>query len=296
MPADPVFVVHGGALSTRRKHRAGMDGVYRATLASILKAGYACLKKGGSALDAVETGIRLFEDSDLFDAGRGSVLNANGEVELDAAIMDGETLRAGAVAAVKRIRYPISASRMVMEKSGHVLLVADGAEQFVRDRDRSLMASPYHFYCKRRMDLFERNQSTAFGTVGAVALDRRGNLAAGTSTGGLELKKAGRVGDTPIIGAGTYADNATCAISCTGIGEYFMRTVAAHAAACLIRYKAASLQDAVRTVLRELRALGGRGGMIGVDRQGNVCLDFIHCAGMYRGCIARNRMTVGIFT
>jgi beta-aspartyl-peptidase (threonine type) len=295
VPEKPVFAIHGGAISRRDLHDPARTAEYEAKLSEILRAGFDCLTRGGSALDAVETAVRLFEACDLFDAGRGAVLNEDGEVELDAAIMDGATLRAGAVAAVKRIRHPISAARMVMERSEHLLLAADGAEQFVRDRDRDLMAPPFFFHSPRRLADYARLRASALGTVGAVARDTRGRLAAGTSTGGLEFKKPGRVGDTPIIGAGTYAAQSTCAISCTGTGEHFIRTVAAYAAAARIEHTACSLREALRASLARVAALGGRGGMIGVSATGEVCLDYIQCVGMYRGSITEERMDVRIF-
>jgi beta-aspartyl-peptidase (threonine type) len=256
----------------------------RADLAEALDAGYQALLRGTS-LDAVCAAVVALEDSPLFNAGRGSVYNAEGRHELDAAVMDGATLRAGAVAAVSRVRNPVLAARAVMEKSRHVLLAGRGAEAFAR-RVGLRMAPPAYFHTAWRLAALKAGLKGHHGTVGAVALDADGDLAAATSTGGYTGKLAGRVGDSPIIGAGTYAD-ATCAISGTGLGEAFMRTVLAHDVAARMRYRGDTLARASAAALRAVRALGGDGGLVAVDRRGNIAMPF-NSEGMYRASIDRN--------
>ncbi|RMI19351.1 MAG: isoaspartyl peptidase/L-asparaginase, partial [Calditrichaeota bacterium] len=260
---------------------------------------------GGSSLDAVEQTIRVLEDSPLFNAGKGAVFTNAGTNELDASIMDGATLQAGAVAGVKRVKNPISLARLVMEKSPHVMLAGDGADAFAKENGLELV-DPHYFYTEQRYQQWQRvlqrekekqqSQSRAapdaasseadeppLGTVGVVALDKQGNLAAGTSTGGMTNKRWGRVGDSPIIGAGTYADNRTCAVSCTGHGEYFIRLNVAHDISALMAYKGLSVQEAAEEViLKKLTQLGGTGGVIAIDRNGNIAMPF-NTSGMYRG-------------
>ena len=226
----------------------------------------------------------MLEDSALFNAGRGASRNAEGGIELDASIMDGRTRRAGGVAAVSRIRNPVLAARAVMEHSEHVLIVGDGAERFSRKQKLAFVKSNYFLSAKR----------TRSGTVGAVALDRRGNLAAATSTGGYRGKLAGRVGDSPLIGAGTWADNRTCAVSCTGVGEFFIRTAAAFNVAAGMRYGKRGLASSSREVISQVKKLNGHGGLIAVDRRGNIAMPF-NSPGMYRAWMTREgRLHVAI--
>ena len=268
----PVIAIHGGAGTIRRtKWRPEHAALERA-----LQAGYRILKDGGSSLEAVAAAVVILEDSGLFDAGRGAAPNADGEIELDAGIMDGAKLRAGGVAAVRRIRNPIVAAREVMEHGKHVLLAGAGAERFARQQRLSMVSSTY----------FRRNSRPDHGTVGAVALDRAGNLAAATSTGGIAGKLPGRVGDSPIVGAGVYADNATCAVSGTGDGELFLRSVLAFNVAARMRYRGESLARAGGAALAQVARLGGRGGLIAVDRGGRIAMPF-NSEGMYRACIDR---------
>ncbi len=289
-PTRPRFAIaiHGGAGPILKSSMTSeQEALYRTRLAEAVEIGYAILETGGSSLDAVEAVVQRLEDDSLFNAGKGAVLNSEGKVELDASIMDGSTLKAGAVAALRHVKNPIRLARAVMEKSEHVFLIGEGAEKFAQEHGLELVDESYFFTEARwqslqkakAKDLWEKEQH---GTVGAVALDQYGNLAAATSTGGLTNKKFGRVGDSPIIGAGTYADNATCAVSATGHGEYFIRAVVAHDIASLMRYKGFSLQDAAaEVVLKKLTALGGTGGVIALDRYGNIAMPF-NTAGMYR--------------
>ena len=290
------LAIHGGAGTiTPDKLTPERERAYRAALTEALRAGHAVLRDGGEALDAVITAIRLLEDSPLFNAGKGAVFTHDGRNELDAAIMDGRTGNAGAVAGLTRIRNPILLARTVMQHSPHVLLIGEGAEAFA-DEQGFTFVDPKYFFTQERWEQLRRilgDEDTSrarrpddrFGTVGAVALDRRGNLAAGTSTGGLTDKRFGRVGDVPIIGAGTYADNVTCAVSATGHGEYFIRSVVAHDISRLIAYRAMPLADAAHHVVMEkLVERGGSGGVIAINRAGEVALPF-NTAGMYRGFV-----------
>lgn len=304
-----VLVIHGGAGVWKKELTPEKEAASREVMRAALMAGQAVLQTNGAALDAVEAAIRVLEDSPLFNAGKGAVLTSEGTAELDASIMDGATLRSGAVASVKRIRNPIAAARAVMERSPHVLMVGDGAEAFARTQKLELV-SPKYFVTRERRDQLKRVQAqenarlqrTAaeiehdmIGTVGAVALDRRGNLAAGTSTGGMVNKKFGRVGDSPLIGAGTYANNQTCAVSATGHGEYFIRAVVAHDVSALMEYKGLSLRDATEVVLKKVRALGGTGGLITLDRAGHVATPF-NTEGMFRGVLRANgEMTIAVY-
>jgi beta-aspartyl-peptidase (threonine type) len=289
------IAIHGGAGSLpRAEMKPAAEAQYRAELALALDAGFDALAQGHSSLDAVVAAVKVLEDSPLFNAGRGAVFTHDGINELDAAIMDGASLKAGAVAGLRHVRNPIELARLVMDKSAHVMMIGDGAEEFALEQGVALVPRDY-FHTDRRWDQLERarhgdRQAAAslnyFGTVGAVALDARGNLAAATSTGGMTNKKFGRVGDSPIIGAGTYARNATCAISATGHGEYFIRAVAGHDISALMEYRRLELAAAVRLVVQDkLAALGGAGGVIAVDGNGNVALEF-NTEGMFRG--ARN--------
>jgi len=309
------IVIHGGAGTIVRKEMTPeLETQYRQKLSEALNAGYAVLEKGGSSLDAVVAAITLMEDSPLFNAGKGAVLNAAGVCELDASIMSGKNREAGAVAGLHHIKNPILLARDVMEKSAHVMMAGDGAEVFARGLGYELVPNEYFQTDFRRKQLenakkLEQERArkasqapaarservtfvtvddnclireTKFGTVGAVAVDRRGNLAAGTSTGGMTNKQFGRVGDAPIIGAGTYADNATAAVSCTGHGEYFIRAGVAREVGALMEYKGLPLAAAAAGALGRAAQLGGTGGLIAIDAKGNVALPF-NTPGMYRG-------------
>jgi beta-aspartyl-peptidase (threonine type) len=289
------LAVHGGAGTIAREDMTPVrEKAYRQGLEDALRAGHAVLRDGGTALEAVEQAVRMLEDCPHFNAGRGSVFNADGQHEMDASIMVGNGLRAGAVAGVHNVKNPVTLARLVMEHSGHVLISGMGAFEFAHQQ-RVPLEDDQYFFDQFRYDQWQRTKGTdsyqldhsdgerKFGTVGAVALDRNGDLAAATSTGGMTNKRFQRIGDSPIIGAGTYADNATCAVSCTGHGESFIRAVAAHDVHCLMLYKGLSLEEAVRTVVHDkLPPLDGDGGMIAVDREGRLVLDF-NCSGMYRG-------------
>ncbi len=307
--APPVAIaIHGGAgTMTRADLSPEKEREIRATLERALLAGHTRLEAGASATDAVEAAIIVLENSPLFNAGYGAVFNSEGGHELDAAIMDGRTRNAGTVAGVRHIRNPILLARRVMTDSPHVMLTGEGAEEFAVSLGFDLVDEDYFSTDFRRQQLeqVQRQQSSAndlpppqyrYGTVGAVALDKDGNIAAGTSTGGMTNKRFGRIGDVPIIGAGTYADNATCAVSATGHGEYFIRSVVAHDIAALMRYTDASLQAAVDEVVHEkLVEFGGRGGVIGIDGDGNIAMEH-NTPGMYRGAIdTSGTLTTGVF-
>ena len=302
------LVIHGGAGTIRREDltEEKEKGVH-AALDAALDAGYAVLEKGGSSLDAVSSAVRVLEDSPHFNAGKGAVFTCDGHNEMDAAIMDGKTLNAGAVAGIRRVKNPINLARIVMSESPHVLLVGEGAETFGSQFDVE-MVDPEYFRTEHRWQQLQEVQQrdnvkkdaqgcgspafaldgfdpAAFGTVGAVALDKAGNLAAATSTGGMTNKRFGRVGDVPIIGAGTYADNETAALSATGHGEYFIRTVAAHSITTRMQHLDESLSAAADAVINgTLKKMGGGGGVIGVDGEGNITQTF-NTTGMYRGYV-----------
>ena len=299
------LVVHGGAGTIdRAKMTPEKEREYRAGLEHALAAGYDILKRGGSSLDAAEAAVRVLEDDPHFNAGKGSVFTSAGTNEMDAAIMDGKTLAAGAVASLKHIKNPISLARLVMEKSGHVMIDGEGAEAFAKENGMELVDQKY-FFTQERWDALQKIKAAekhrtggagkAFlitdqdrhGTVGAVALDKNGNLAAATSTGGTTNKRPGRVGDSPIIGAGTYANDATCAVSATGDGEYFIRATVGHDISALMEYRGMSLKEATQAVLDKVAKLGGTGGLIAIDRQGNIALPF-NTSGMYRGYVDPN--------
>ncbi len=295
------MVVHGGAGTiTKGDMTRAEEAAYRRKITEALEAGYAILSADGSALDAVEATLVILEDSPLFNAGKGAVFTAEGRNELDASIMDGATLEAGAVAAVRGVKNPILLARRVMEASPHVLLAGEGAEQFAREQGLELVPEDY-FFTQRRWDALQRakereSEPAEGGTVGAAALDRAGNLAAGTSTGGRTNKAWGRIGDSPIIGAGTYADNQTCAVSGTGHGEYFIRGAVAYDIGALMAYRGLSLQEAAHQVVMEkLVALGGTGGVVAIDGDGNIAMPF-NTEGMYRGYVDElGRTTVMIY-
>jgi beta-aspartyl-peptidase (threonine type) len=300
---EVVLVIHGGAGTiSRDKMTPEREAAYRAALSQALDAGYQILRRGGSSLDAVEAAVCVMEDSPLFNAGRGSVFTGQGRNEMDASIMDGRTRTAGAVASVTGIKNPVRAARKVMEQTSHVMLVGEGAEEFARAQGLEFEDSAY-FFTQERWDELKKKQEeekkkkseygslvfphTELGTVGAVALDRDGNLAAATSTGGLTDKHWGRVGDSPIIGAGTFADNATCAVSGTGRGELFIRGSLAHEVSVLIAYRGLTVDAAAKQVIhKELVDLGGTGtgGLIALDREGRFAME-CNTPGMYRGYI-----------
>lgn len=307
---DPpvAIAIHGGAGTMNREDlSAEHEKAIRETLSHALQAGHSLLANGATAMDAVEAAIVVLEDSPLFNAGHGAVFNSQGINELDAAVMDGQSRDAGAIAGVRHIRNPIKLARSVMNESPHVLLAGNGAEEFALSQGFDLVPGDY-FRTDHRQEQLERARSEQtsrsalpppeyrFGTVGAVALDRQGNTAAGTSTGGMTNKRFGRIGDVPVIGAGTYADNETCAVSATGHGEYFIRSVVGHDISAQIRYAGRSLQAAAEdVVLRKLVDMGGSGGIISINRDGDVAM--VHnTPGMYRGSIdTSGRMTTAIF-
>jgi beta-aspartyl-peptidase (threonine type) len=300
------LAIHGGAGTIRKaKMTPVLEMEYRGGLENALMRGWEVLQKDGTALNAVEAAVVALEDFHLFNAGRGAVFTHEGEIELDASIMDGENLRSGAVTFVKNIKNPVRLARLVMERSDHVLLAGEGANQFADEMGVDTEPDEYFFTEHRWLELQEAmaagrvqldhsdddgDQAAAaagsatkpIGTVGAVACDSRGNLAAATSTGGMTNKKFGRVGDTPIVGSGFYAENSTCAVSCTGHGEYFMLGASAYDLAARMKYKGLSLEDAGKEVINRLTEIGGEGGLIAVNSEGNVTLQF-NSQGMYRG-------------
>jgi len=295
------IVIHGGAGTIKKENMTlEQETAYHEKLQEALNTGYTILENGGTSLDAVQKTINIMEDSPLFNAGKGAVFNSLGNNEMDASIMDGNTLNCGAVAGVQHIKNPINAARVVMDSTKHVLLSGKGAEDFAKLYNITFMDASY-FYTEKRFNQLLKAQKKdkvqldhasvdtnpliddhKYGTVGAVALDKNGNIAAATSTGGLTNKKYGRIGDSPIIGAGTYANNSTCGISCTGTGEYFIRTLAAHEASNSMKYKELSLQKSLENVIQQISDLGGDGGMIGLDKDANIAWSF-NTKGMYRG-------------
>src|SRR6266480_4427194 len=306
------LVIHGGAGTIERSNMTPeKEHEYRAGLERALTAGYDVLKNGGSSLDATEAAVRVLEDDPHFNAGKGSVFTSAGTNEMDASIMDGKTVKAGAVASVKHVKNPIGLARLVMEKSPHVMLDCAGAEAFAKEQGIELVDQKY-FFTQERWDALQRikeadkhggaggkkfiiSEQDRHGTVGAVALDGNGNLAAATSTGGMTNKRPGRIGDSPVIGAGTYANNATCAVSGTGDGEYFIRATVAHDISALMEYRGMPLQDAAQSALDKAAKLGGTGGLIAIDKNGNIALPF-NTSGMYRGYVdASGKIVVDIY-
>ena len=292
------LVIHGGAGTILKEHMTReKEDSYLKALDDALKAGYSLLEKGESSVDAVKAAVVSLENNILFNAGKGSVFAKDGSQEMDASIMDGKTLKAGSVSAVKNIRNPIELAYAIMNQSPHVMLIGKGAADFAKLHGIAFEPDEY-FYSEQRYEQLKRTQESdsisldhdvilpadkKFGTVGAVAVDRDGNIAAATSTGGMTNKEYGRVGDSPIIGAGTYANNHTCAISCTGHGEPFILSVAAYDVSCLMEYRGLSLSAAMNIVVNgKLMKMDGDGGMIGVDAKGNTAMIF-NCEGMYRG-------------
>ena len=304
------IAIHGGAGTLiKGMMTPELETQYTAALEEALEGGYAILEKGGSALDAVELAVRLLEDSHLFNAGRGSVFTAEGIHEMDAAIMDGSNLKAGAVSLVSGIRNPVSLARDVMDKSNHVFLAGEGAMKFANTLGYEIEPPEFFFDAFRYKqwqeikdsDQFQLDHSvkkdSKFGTVGAVACDSSGNLAAATSTGGMTNKKWGRVGDSPIIGAGNYANNKTCAVSCTGSGEFFIRAVVAYDVSCLMEFKGWSIEKAAsETIHHRLKQIDGDGGLIAVDSEGNIAMPF-NTEGMYRGMkTSEGKKEIAIYT
>jgi beta-aspartyl-peptidase (threonine type) len=290
------LAIHGGAGDRDAEGvTEDREELIRAALSSVLADGARGLSSGRTSLDVVEDAVRNLEDSPLFNAGRGAVFNVRGEHELEASIMDGRTQCAGAVAIVSGVKNPVSLARLVMERTAHVFLQGEGAMEFAREQGVELMDQDYFWTAERWQALEKARQRAAmapekeFGTVGAVALDRHGNLAAATSTGGMTNKRVGRVGDSPIIGAGTYASNASCAVSCTGHGEYFIRATIARDVAAMIEYGGKDARAAAEAVISEkLAGLGGKGGVIVVDRDGNLACSF-NSRRMYRGLVSSSR-------
>ncbi len=308
------IVIHGGAGTILKENMSdSLEAAYNEILERAIRTGHEILKDGGNSMEAVTATINIMEDSPLFNAGKGSVFTNNETNELDASVMDGATLNAGAVAGVTYIKNPIDLAVEVMNNSDHVMLAGRGAEEFAVSRGIELVDSSY-FYTERRFNSLQRVKareanknktafandpfikSSKFGTVGCAALDKNGNLAAGTSTGGMTNKRWNRIGDAPIIGAGTYANNATCAVSSTGWGEYFIRAMVAHDISALMEYKGISLQEAAREVIqKKVPALGGDGGIVAIDKDGNVAMEF-NTAGMYRAHMnANGDLEVGIY-
>ncbi|GAA4276597.1 isoaspartyl peptidase/L-asparaginase family protein [Aquimarina mytili] len=310
------IVIHGGAGTILKENMTSeKEAAYKTKLEEAIKVGHAILKNGGTSLEAVEKTINILEDSPLFNAGKGAVFTYEETNELDASIMDGSTLNAGAVAGVSVVKNPINLAKEVMLNSPHVMLSGRGAEQFAKERNVEVV-DPKYFYTEDRMKVLKRIKDvpnhvdsksatsfydpmikdSKFGTVGCVALDKNGNLAAGTSTGGMTAKKWNRIGDSPIIGAGTYANNATCAVSSTGWGEYFIRGMVAYDISAMMEYKKISLQEASKEVIqKKLTKLGGTGGIVAIDNKGNIAMEF-NTEGMYRATMnAKGELTIGIY-
>lgn len=284
------IVIHGGAgVMSKEKMSEQLQAEYKAKLTEALNLGEKMLIDGAAAADVVVKVIKVLEDSPLFNAGKGAVFTHDGKVELDASVMDGKTLKAGAIAGVRDIKNPINAARAVMDHSEHVFLSGKGASEFARKQGLEIVPNKY-FHTKQRKESLkqllkkerERSSKDNMGTVGCVVLDAHGNIFAGTSTGGMNNKRYGRIGDTPIIGAGTYADNKTCAVSCTGHGEYFIRLSFARDIAALMEYKNLSVAEACKSEIAKLDELKGTGGVIALDNNGNIAMEF-NTSGMFRG-------------
>jgi beta-aspartyl-peptidase (threonine type) len=302
MAADEIAVprvvlgIHGGVGVKKKEMTPELERHVRAGLEMALNEGYARLQKpGATSLDAVETAIRVLEDDPRFNAGKGAVFTRDGRNELDASIMEGRTKKAGAVAGVTVIKNPISAARAVMEKTKHVMLIGQGADVFARDAGLEIV-DPKYFWTEARWKQLQEEAGYEWSTVGAVSVDAAGNLAAGTSTGGMSNKQYGRIGDSPIIGAGTYADNRSCAVSGTGHGEYFIRYAVSHDIAVLMEYKGISVQQAADDVIRrKLKEAGGEGAAIALDAQGNFAMSH-NTEGLYRGYVTSDgNMKVMLF-
>jgi len=291
------IVIHGGAGTILKENMSNeLETAYKDKMKEALEAGHYILKTNGTSIDAVEVAIKILEDSELFNAGKGSVLSNNEEVEMDASIMTGHNLNAGAISGIKHIKNPISLARKVMEESEHVFLSGEGAEDFAVSKGFKTVENN-SFITERRLNSVRNAkkrdsiQDNKFGTVGCVALDKFGNITSGTSTGGMTNKKWNRIGDVPIIGAGTYANNNTCGISSTGWGEYFIRNVVAYDISSQIDYLKININQAAKNTLKKVKDLGGSGGVIGIDNNGNVMMDF-NTKGMYRGYIKSDGETI----
>lgn len=314
--AEFSIVIHGGAGTILKKNLTPeKEAAYKAKLQEAIGVGYEILKNGGTSLDAVTKTINVMEDSPLFNAGKGAVFTNAKTNELDASIMDGKTLNAGASAGTTNVKYPIDLARAIMDNSPHVMMAGSGAEKFAEEQGLDIV-DPSYFYTDNRMKSLERAKEREkieldhddksafydptikdfkFGTVGCAALDKHGNLAAGTSTGGMTNKRWGRVGDAPIIGSGTYANNATCAVSSTGWGEFFIRAQVAHDISAMMEYKGLSLKEASKAVIGKVGDLGGDGGIVAVDKNGHVAMEF-NTAGMYRATMNdKGELTIGIY-
>lgn len=309
------IIIHGGAGTILKENMSdSLETAYKEKLEEAISVGYGILQNGGSSLEAVTKTINVMEDSPLFNAGKGSVFTHEGRNELDASIMEGKNLNAGAVAGVRHIKNPIDLAKDVMERSEHVMLYGEGAEEFAGGLGYKMLDTTY-FYSRERFESLQRvlkrensgnrkavsstdsyTKDSKFGTVGCAALDKNGNLAAGTSTGGMTNKRWNRIGDAPIIGAGTYANNATCAVSATGWGEFFIRGVVAHDISALMEYKGLSLEEASKEVIqRKIPAMGGDGGIVAIDKDGNFAMEF-NTSGMYRASMnAEGELTIGIY-
>jgi beta-aspartyl-peptidase (threonine type) len=314
------IIIHGGAGTILKKNMTPeKEAAYKAKLEEAIRVGYDILKNGGNSIDAVQKTINVMENSPLFNAGKGAVFTHDETNEMDASIMDGKTLNAGASAGTKTVKNPINLARAVMENSPHVMLSGNGAETFAAEQGLEIV-DPNYFFLESRLESLKRvkekqarnekkidMESTSinffdaeiknskFGTVGCAALDKNGNLAAGTSTGGMTNKRWGRIGDSPIIGSGTYANNATCAVSSTGWGEYFIRTQVAHDISALMDYKDLSLKEAAKIVLNKVEDLGGDGGVVAVDKNGNMVAEF-NTSGMYRATMNdKGELIIGIY-
>ena len=315
--ADFSIIIHGGAGTILKKNMTPeIENAYKETLESAIRMGYDVLKNGGSSIDAVTKTINIMEDSPLFNAGKGAVFTNEGANEHDASIMDGKTLNAGASAGTTTIRNPIDLARTIMDNSLHVMLSGKGAEQFGESQGLTIV-QPEYFFTEKRFNSLQKIRETEkvemdhdekitfydedikdskYGTVGCAALDKNGNLAAGTSTGGMTNKKWGRIGDSPIIGAGTYANNNSCAVSSTGWGEYFIRGMVAYDISALMEYKGLTLKEAAKEVIQnKLTALGGTGGIVAIDKNGEMVAEF-NTAGMYRATMNdKGELTIGIY-
>ncbi len=319
--AEFAIIIHGGAGTILKKNMTPeREAAYKAKLEEAIRVGYEILKDGGTSLDAVQKTINVMEDSPLFNAGKGAVFTNAETNELDASIMDGSTLNAGASAGTTNVRNPIDLARVIMEKSPHVMMAGQGAETYAEEQGLTIV-DPSYFYTERRLESLKRVKereakkeknidtesayidfydadikNAKFGTVGCAALDKNGNLAAGTSTGGMTNKRYGRVGDAPLIGAGTYANNNSCAVSSTGWGEYFIRAMVAHDISALMQYKGLSLKEAAQEVIQnKVPELGGDGGIIAVDKDGNMVAEF-NTAGMYRATMNdKGEIEIGIY-
>ena len=298
---DFAIAIHGGAGTILKGNMSPeKEAEYKAVLESAVRTGHEVLKNGGTSLEAVQKAIIILEDSPLFNAGKGAVFTNEGKNELDASIMDGKTLKAGSVTGVTTVKNPILLANTIMQESPHVMLSSKGAESFAQEQGLEIV-DPSYFYTEKAFKGLEnakksdKEKDSKFGTVGCVAIDKYGNLAAGTSTGGMTNKKWNRIGDSPIIGAGTYANNKTCAVSSTGWGEFFIRSVVAYDISALVEYKKMKIHEAAQKVIGKVADLGGDGGVIAMDNKGNIAFKF-NTSGMYRASIdKKGNLFVGIY-